>query len=186
GGSPKNVFVSLYTDQAFFDVTQAPTWSAALNDGKIRLPISGVSSMTPQLARILRHELTHSFIQQITHGRAPQWLNEGIAEMEQGATTSAFGTRLAALYSSGHQIPLNQLEGNFDSFGSGEASVAYAEGLAAVEYIRSTYGINDLARILQRLGEGQSIESAMRSTIHGGYAELEAEMTAYLRKNYGG
>lgn len=186
GGAPKNVFVSLYTDQAFFDVTQAPTWSAALNDGKIRLPISGVNSMTPQLARILRHELTHSFIQQITHGRAPQWLNEGIAEMEQGVTISAFGTRLAALYSSGHQIPLNRLEGNFDSFGSGEASVAYAEGLAAVEYIRSTYGVVDLARILQRLGEGQSIESAMRSTIHAGYAELETEMTAYLKKNYGG
>jgi tetratricopeptide (TPR) repeat protein len=185
GESPKNVFVSLYTDQAFFDVTQAPTWSAALNDGKIRLPISGVRSMTPQLARILRHELTHSFIQQITHGRAPQWMNEGIAEMEQGVTTAAFGPRLAALYSSGHQIPLNQLEGNFDNFGSGEASVAYAEGLAAVEYIRSTYGIGDLARILQRLGEGQSVESAMRSTIHAGYAELEAEMTAYLKKHYG-
>jgi hypothetical protein len=141
--------------------------------------------MTPQLARILRHELTHSFIQQITHGRAPQWLNEGVAEMEQGITTSAFGVRLAALYTSGHQIPLNQLEGNFDGFGTGEASVAYAEGLAAVEYIRSTYGIGDLARILQRLGEGQSVESAMRSTIHAGYAELEAEMTAYLKKNYG-
>ena len=100
-------------------------------------------------------------------------------------TTSAFGTRLAALYNSGHQIPLNQLEGHFDGFGSGEASVAYAEGLAAVEYIRNTHGISELARILQRLGEGQSIEAAMRSTIHVGYAELEAEMTAYLKKNYG-
>jgi tetratricopeptide (TPR) repeat protein len=185
GASPKNVFVSLYTDQAFFDVTQAPAWSAALNDGKIRIPISGVKSMTPQLSRILRHELTHSFIQQITHGRAPQWLNEGIAEMEQGATTSPFGTRLAALYNSGHQIPLNQLEGNFEAFGTTEASVAYAEGLAAVEYIRNTHGITELARILQRLGEGQSIEAAMRGTIRVGYAELEAEMTAYLKKNYG-
>ena len=44
----------------------------------------------------------------------------------------------------------------------------------------------DLARLLQRLGEGQSIESALRSTIHGGYAELEAEMTEYLKKSYGG
>jgi tetratricopeptide (TPR) repeat protein len=185
GGAPRNVFVSLYTDQAFFDVTQAPAWSAALNDGKIRLPISGVKSMTPQLARILRHELTHSFIQQITHGRAPQWLNEGIAEMEQGVTTSAFGQRLAALYSTGHQIPLNRLEGNFDGFEPGEASVAYAEGLAAVEYMRVTYGIADLARILQRLGDGQSIEAAMRSTIRAGYAELEADLTAYLKKTYG-
>jgi tetratricopeptide (TPR) repeat protein len=150
GGSPKNIFVSLYTDQAFFDVTQAPAWSAALNDGKIRIPISGVKSVTPQLSSVLRHELTHSFVQQIAHGRAPQWLNEGIAEMEQGTTTAAFGNRLAALYSSGHQIPLNQLEGNFNSYGPAEALVVYAESLAAVEYIRSTYGISDLARIHHR------------------------------------
>jgi tetratricopeptide (TPR) repeat protein len=185
GGSPKNIFVSLYTDQAFFDVTQAPAWSSALNDGKIRVPISGIKSVTPELARVLRHELTHSFIQQITHGRTPQWLNEGIAELEQGLTTSAFGGRLAALYVSGRQIPLNQLEGRFDSYEVGEASVAYAEGLAAAEYIRTTYGMDELARILQRLGQGQSIESALRSTVHAGYAELENEITAYLKKNYG-
>jgi tetratricopeptide (TPR) repeat protein len=183
--APRNIFVSLYTDRAFFDVTQAPAWSAALNDGKIRIPISGMQSVTPELARVLRHELTHSFVAQITHGRVPQWLNEGIAELEQGVSTAAFGPRLAALYSTGHQIPLNQLEGNFESYSSGEASVAYAEALAAVEYIRGTYGMADLAQLLQRLGEGQSIESALRSTIHGGYAELESAMTDYLKRNYG-
>ncbi len=77
------------------------------------------------------------------------------------------------------------LEGNFEAFNQAEASVAYAESLAAVEYIRNTYGMSDLARILQRLGEGQSIESALRSTIHAGYAEMETEMTSYLRKKYG-
>lgn len=185
GDSPRNVFVSLYTDQAFFDVTQAPAWSAALNDGKIRIPISGVKSVTPEMSRVLRHELTHSFVAHISHGRAPQWLNEGIAELEQGANTSTFGSRLAGLYSSGHQVPLNMLEGNFDGLSSNEAFVAYAEGLAAVEYIRATYGISDLARILQKLGDGQPIESALRSTIHGGYAELEVEVTNYLKKTYG-
>ena len=185
GASPRNVFISLYTDQAFFDVTHAPAWSAALNDGKIRVPISGVKSMTGELAQVLRHELTHSFIQQITHGRAPQWLHEGMAQVEEGRSTSAFGVRLAALYASGHAIPLNLLEGSFANFNSEEASVAYAESLAAVEYIRNTYGMSDLARLLQRLGEGQPVESALRSTIHEGYAGLESEVTNYLKKNYG-
>jgi tetratricopeptide (TPR) repeat protein len=185
GASPKNIFVSLYTDQAFFDVTQAPAWSAALNDGKIRVPISGMKAVTPDLARVLRHELTHSFVAQISHNRTPQWLNEGIAEIEEGTTTRAFGSRLALLYSSGHQLPLNMLEGSFESLSTGEASVAYAESVAAVEFVRATYGMSDLARILKRLGEGQSIETALRSTIHGGYAELEADVTSYLKKTYG-
>lgn len=185
GASPNNIFVSLYTDEAFVDVTQAPAWSAALNDGKIRIPISGIHSVTPQLASVLRHELTHSFIQQIAHGRAPQWLNEGIAQLEQGMTTAPYGRRLASLYLSGNQIPLNSLESHFGSYSASEAAVAYAEALVAAEYIRNNYGIASLARILQGLGEGQPIEVALRSTIHGGYAELEGEMTAYLKKNYG-
>ena len=185
GASPRNIFVSLYTDEAFFDVTRAPAWSSALNDGKIRIPISGVTTVTPELARVLRHELTHSFVAQIARGRAPQWLNEGIAELEEGNSTSTFGTRLATLYTSGHQVPLNMLESNFDTLDKSEALVAYAESLATVEYIRATYGIPDLARILERLGEGESIEAALRSTIHGGYKELDAEVTDYLHKNYG-
>jgi tetratricopeptide (TPR) repeat protein len=185
GVSPKNIFVSLYTDEAFFDVTHAAAWTSAMNDGKIRIPISGAKSVTPEMASVLRHELTHSFVAQITHNHAPAWLNEGIAELEQGMTTSAIGARLAALYASGHQVPLNQLEGEFQGYSTAEASVAYAESLAAVEYIRSTYGLSDVARLLQRLGEGQSLESAMRSTLHAGYAELETEITSYLQKNYG-
>jgi tetratricopeptide (TPR) repeat protein len=185
GVSPRNIYVSLYTDEAYVDVTQAPAWSAALNDGKIRIPISGINSVTPQLASVLRHELTHSFVQQITHGRVPQWLNEGVAQVEQGLTTAAYGRRLAALYVSGSQIPLNSLETHFSSYSAGEASVAYAESLAATEYIRNTYGMGDLAVILHKLGEGQSVESALRSTVHAGYAELETEITAYLKKSYG-
>jgi tetratricopeptide (TPR) repeat protein len=185
GATPKNIYVSLYTDQAFFDVTHAAAWTSALNDGKIRIPISGVKKVTPEMASVLRHELTHSFVAQITHSRAPGWLNEGIAELEQGLSTGAFGPRLAALYASGRQVPLNQLEGEFQGYSSAEASVAYAESLAAVEYIRATYGMSDLARLLQRLGEGQSVESALRSTVHAGYAELETEITSYLKKNYG-
>lgn len=182
---PGNIVISLYTDQAFFDVTQAAAWTAALNDGKIRIPISGVNSVTPELARVLRHELTHSFIAQITHGRAPTWLHEGIAELEEGRSTTEIGPRLAALYATGRQVPLSQLEAGFQGYSTAEAAVAYAESLAAVEYIRNTYGLSDLARLLQRLGEGQSVESALRSTIHGGYAELETEITAYLKKSYG-
>src|SRR5208282_3993388 len=81
GYSPhNNIAVTLYTQQAFFDVTRAPSWIGALNDGKLRIPISGVQSVTPELARILKHELTHSFVSQMSSNRCPTWLNEGIAQ----------------------------------------------------------------------------------------------------------
>jgi len=70
------------------DVTRAPSWSGAINDGKLRIPVSGVQSVTPELARVLKHELTHSFISQMSSNRCPTWLNEGIAQMEEGKSSA--------------------------------------------------------------------------------------------------
>lgn len=186
GASPRDsISVSLYTNQEFFGVTHAPAWTSALNDGKLRIPISGLTAMTPELTSVLRHELTHSFISQITHEHVPEWLDEGLAQLEEPLSTAWMGRQLAALYASGHQIPLNQLENSFLNYNADQATVAYAESLAAVECIREKYGMSDLSRLLQRLGEGQPIESALRNTLHEGYAQLETELGDYLKGRYG-
>jgi tetratricopeptide (TPR) repeat protein len=58
GVAPRgSIAVILYTDQAFFDVTQSPSWAGAVNDGKLRIPISGMSSVTPELSRVLRADV---------------------------------------------------------------------------------------------------------------------------------
>ena len=186
GIAPRNsIPVILYTDQAFFDVTQAPSWTGAVNDGKLRIPIHGINSITPDLQRVLKHELTHSFINQLSAGRCPQWLNEGIAQAMEPKSLSSNGNRLAHLFSVQREIPFNSLEGSFMHFSPLEASLAYDESLAAVQYINQTYGMSDLQRILVRLGEGSSTEAALRSTIHSDYGQLEQEVGKYLVTTYG-
>lgn len=182
GYSPReNIVVVLYTNQAFFDVTQAPGWSAALNDGRLRIPVEGLTEVTPGLAAVLRHELAHSFIEQASRGRAPQWLHEGIAQMVAGKRTSAYRVRLAELFASGKHLPFQMLEGTFANFSQAQATVAYAQSLAAAEYIRDRYGMSDLARMLQRLGEGMPPEAALRATVREGYADLERALASYLQ-----
>jgi tetratricopeptide (TPR) repeat protein len=186
GKEPRaGVEVVLYTNQAYFDVTRAPGWTGALNDGKIRIPLRGLSSVTPDLARILRHELTHSFVNQETQGRCPQWLNEGIAQMLEPKSITRQGVALAQLFKAEREIPLNALETGFTSLSGGEAELAYAESLATVSYIRDQYGMSDVMRILDRLGQGESIESALRSTIHCDYRQLQEETGASLVHQFG-
>lgn len=186
GVAPRDsIAVVLYTDQAFFDVTQAPSWSGAVNDGKLRIPIHGISSVTPELARVLKHELAHSFINQLSGGRCPQWLNEGIAQAMEPKSLSSNGNRLARLFRSQHEIPFNSLEGSFMGFSPIEAALAYDESLAAVLYISQTYGMSDVQRILARLGDGSSTEAALRATIHSNYGDLETEVGNYLTTTYG-
>lgn len=186
GVTPRSsIPVELYTEQAYFDVTRAPAWTGAVNDGKLRIPISGISSVTPELARTLKHELTHSFISQIAAGRCPYWLNEGIAQLMEPKTVDSEGHILSQLFHAQRQIPLNMLEGSFMRLSSAGASIAYAESLAAAQYISDTYGMSDLQRILERIGQGSSTEAALRSTIHSNYGDLEAEVGKYLASKYG-
>jgi tetratricopeptide (TPR) repeat protein len=180
-----NILVTLYTEQAFFDVTHAPTWSGAINDGKLRIPISGLNSMTPELARVLKHELAHSFINYLSGGRCPPWLHEGIAQLLEPKNLGSDGRQLARLFKLQHNLPLNILEGSFMRFSGVEAYAAYAESLAAVSYINDSYGMGDIQRILQLLSQGSSTEAALRATIHSDYGQLETELGTYLTDKYG-
>jgi len=186
GTAPRSsIPVVLYTGQGFFDVTQAPSWTGAVNDGKLRIPVESLSSVNSELARVLKHELAHSFINQLSGGRCPQWLHEGIAQALEPKSLSSNGRRLAQLYAAQKEIPFNMLETSFMQFSSMEAVLAYDESLAAVHYIDETYGRGDLRRILQRLAEGSSTEAALRSTIHSDYGHLQIEVGKYLVDMYG-
>lgn len=186
GNPPRDsILVTLYTEQAFFDVTNAPTWSGAINDGKLRIPISGLSSMTPELAKVLKHELAHSFVNQLSGGRCPPWLHEGIAQFLEPRNLGSSGRQLSQLFKAQREIPLNALEGSFLRFSGAEAYVAYAESLAAVTYINDSYGMSDVQRILQRISQGSSTEAALRATIHSDYGQFETDLAKYLADRYG-
>jgi tetratricopeptide (TPR) repeat protein len=180
-----NIVVTLYTDTAFFDVTHAPMWAGALNDGKLRIPISGLTSVSPELARVLKHELTHSFINSLSGGRCPNWLNEGIAQFLEPRNLSSDGHQLALLYKAQQQIPFNELEAGFTRFSGVRAYIAYAESLAAVFYINDSYGMSDVQRILERLSQGNSAEAALRATLHSDYGQFESDLGRYLADKYG-
>ena len=175
------VSVVLYTNQTYFDVTHAPSWTAALNDGKLRVPIEGLTSVTPDLSRVLKHELAHSFIRQATNARCPVWLNEGLAQLVEPQSASRYRAVLAKLFQNGKQAPLHTLEGSFIGLDSNQAAIAYIESLAYVEYIRDSYGMNRISDMMRYLSEGQAPEEALKSAVNDDYSQLEEEFTRHLR-----
>ncbi len=179
------VIVFLYTEEAFQDVTQAPGWAGAINDGKLRIPVQGLTSVTPELRRVLKHELTHSFIVQKAAGRCPVWLNEGLAQWEEGKNLSRFGAALAEHYAADRFIPLRNLEGSFMVTDTASAALAYAESLAAVDYLVRTNGMGDVERLLERLPRATSFEAAMRETLRLDYQELDENLKKYLADKFG-
>ena len=180
----ENISVILYTNTQFFDVTQAPSWAGGVNDGKLRIPISGVNSVTPELQDVLKHELTHSFVHLITRGNCPNWLNEGLAQLMEPRSTDYYGPQLARMFQAKKEIPFRYLDGPFARFNARQAVVAYTEALLALEYLRQSWGMDGVQRILQRLRDGDSPDDALYSVTQMHYADLEENLTSYLQKKY--
>jgi hypothetical protein len=65
------------------------------------------------------------------------------------------------------------------------AYIAYAESLAAVNYINDSYGLSEVQRILERLSQGNSTEAALRATLHSNYGQFELDLGRYLADKYG-
>jgi tetratricopeptide (TPR) repeat protein len=181
---PDSIGVVLYTQQAFADITRAPSWVGALNDGRIRVPVQGLTSLTPDLSRILKHELTHSFVQQKTHSLAPIWLHEGIAQWVEGQRSRDNAAVLVQVYNEKQALPLGEMEKSWMQLPTSVASYAYAWALANVEYIVQTDGMGDVERILNAIAAGSTPEAAIQEVLHLNYEELEKETVNYLRKTY--
>lgn len=181
---PDPVGVILYTEEAFVDVTRAPGWAGALNDGRIRVPVEGLSSVTSELSRSLMHELVHSFVWQKTRGRCPVWLNEGIAQWLEGKRSSEQAGALVQIAEAKRTIPLDALEGYWTRLPEDVARFAYAWSLANVEYIIRTNGMGDIERLLERLPSESSAADALRSVLHSDYEDLQKETINYLKRTY--
>jgi tetratricopeptide (TPR) repeat protein len=178
------IVVILYPNQAFRDITRTPTWVGALNDGKIRVPVSGLTQMTPDLARVLKHELTHSFVRLITLGRCPTWFNEGLAQLEEGATTTTLGSQLTRALSAGKVPAFASLAGPFVGLPPDQVLLAYAKSLAALEYLRDGFGMGEVRRILKGIPSAD-FETVLQDEIRMNYAAFEEEVGNYVVKKYG-
>lgn len=181
---PEQIGVILYTEQSFADITRAPGWVGALNDGRLRIPVQGLTQVTPELARVLKHELTHSFVGQKSHGRAPTWLQEGVAQWMEGRRSSSDAGSLVDAAGRGVTPQLGTMDGSWMGLSGGAAAFAYAWSLAVVESIIDAGGIGDISRLLDRIATSPSNEAALQETLHLNYDDLGQQTIAYLKRAY--
>ena len=176
------IHITLYTNQEFQDVTRAPKWASALNDGEIRVPVEGLTLMTPNLQRVLRHELTHSFINALTRGNCPAWLHEGIAQLGKGSERLDPYPRLRDAQAQGTLLPLWSLKGPLLNYSKDKALLAYAQSLSATEYVTARKGRSALIRILEMLAQRQTMNDALKKIVGLDYQEFQAAWEADLAR----
>ncbi len=152
----------LYPDRAFREVTQAAEWVGGIYDGKIRVPLGGLRHLHRGAKRVLTHELTHAVIHSKSRGHSPRWLHEGLAQHSDGTTMNSVKQRevrekLAAL-----EDPAEWEDNEF----------SYPLAHSLVLWLEQRRDFSHLVWLLDSLGEGKSVDEALKQIYSEGYAEL--------------
>src|SRR3989304_2382962 len=171
----------LYTRERFRDITRSPSWAGAIYDGRIKIPAGGITEKTSELEKVVFHEYTHAVVRDASKGRAPVWLNEGIAQYEEGRSSSEYARILSEIAGTG-KVRLRVLEGSFMGLRSEQAQIAYLLSLSATEYIIREFGLFSVRNILENLGKGMGMDEAVSTALGLSYADMERSWLASPRE----
>ena len=167
------IVVILYPQRQFYEATRADPDVAGLFDGKIRVPIGGLQQLNAEARHVLLHELAHAFIAGKSHGTAPRWLHEGLAQDIEGKTTSTMtGVALAKAY---------QTSESKEEWGD---TFTYASALSFVEYLEERLGFPVLMDVLAAMARGVPTEEAFEQLTRYPLKELRQAWGEALVRKY--
>lgn len=170
---PEQVIVILYPEERFQEVTGTHHWASGVFDGKIRLPARALQGPAQALGRLLAHEYTHALVHLRAKGRAPRWLQEGLAQHVEKAPDDP------DLHLSGG-MTLAGLEALLADGDLAKARMGYKISLWVVRDLLQRGGMERMGELLTRLGRGEPVGDAIPRVYGLPLAELEAQWQGVL------
>jgi tetratricopeptide (TPR) repeat protein len=154
--------VILYSKILFTEITRNPMWVAGTFDGKIRIPVRGLSSPgdVARIRPILAHELAHAFILAMAPRGLPLWFQEGLAKHFEGLPTDGAETFLER-HGGSFPLTLQGLNGGLRGRG-GSVEASYLAALLAVRLLIDEEGFWSVRRVLESVGKGVPFQDAFR------------------------
>ena len=176
----ERILAVLYPSEDFHHITQTPDWTGGVYDGRFKLPVRGLKQENPALNRTLRHEYGHVVVHQLSRGRCPVWLNEGVALWSEEERDGARISRAHAAIAGRQLFALQTLRQPFTRLPADRVQVAYAQGYLAVRALVDRYGADRLRQLLTTLGTGSSLETAFETVFTTRLATFEADLLRQL------
>jgi tetratricopeptide (TPR) repeat protein len=164
----ERVTVVLYDASQFRSVTRVHDWVTGLFDGKIRLPVARAAPPQPILERLVTHEYAHAAIHDLSRGRAPRWLQEGLAQVLEGASADPF-LRVPG------SLTLSGLEALVTDADPVRARAGYDIALWVTEDLLRRGGLSSMRVLLERLAAGEPLTGAVTRVYGMRLAELESQ-----------
>lgn len=178
----EKVPVVVYNRQEYEDtVVDAPSWSEAAYDGKIRLAIKPDQKDFHQLQSDVIHEFTHVIISKLSDNKCPRWFNEGIAKYEEylhGVKPRIY--MLGIAYNTDQIVPWDNIDTALISQKPQEALLAYQQAFSFIYYLVQIYGMPNIVQVLKLVGTNGDFPAAIKQVYGMSLENLQKNWRVWL------
>lgn len=181
---PRHKIIVLISDREEFETIGGwPDSVQGIYDGKIRLPLIGAELKPDEIRGLVWHEYTHLIVHEISKGKAPLWLNEGLAYYEGYVYANKNTRALKAAVENDKLVPFAQLDVVLNvKAHDANYWVACQEAYTLANYFMKRYNKYKIREILQLLGEGETFEAIAKRKLNITIKELEKRWLEELKK----
>jgi tetratricopeptide (TPR) repeat protein len=189
----EQLVVILYTQESYKNLKEQPSSVTGLFDGKIHIPLRDGVKDTSEYKTVVYHEYTHALIFDLTLGRCPIWLNEGLAEYEESKIKPVELRRLKAALKNNSLIGISSLDQTFSLMNGRRQltqeeqeliALAYEESYTIAKYILHRFTRAHIQQLLRRLREGASINEALKRELYLSVEQLQKQWIEFIQNNY--
>lgn len=179
------IVVLLYDQKDFAEITKLPHWVAGVYDGKVRMPINRAGYSESDFKALAVHEVTHAFVAGMSGQRAPSWINEGLAQVQENKIRPIDLLVFNAAVKTGSLLPLLQLtnEAGVSTIKDQiDVALFYQQSFRLTDYLIKRYGMFTVKKMLAEFSKGKNSEEAIRAALQISPDRLEKEWKATLTK----
>lgn len=187
----QKVVVQVYRDDDEFSVRMAGVPGVdnfGVSFGRVLATVAprrGTKKGNFNWARVLRHELVHTFNEMQTNHRVPRWLTEGMATWQE-RVPFRFKEVPRELWQRAHDDRLYTVRGLAMAFirpkSGADGEQAYTQGMYLCRYLDETYGNESIIKLLGAYSTSRSDEDAFRTATGQPLEKIEKDYHAWLKE----
>ncbi len=136
------------------------------------------------LARVLKHEFTHTVTLEATRNRIPHWFTEGLAvHQEDGPRSFRWVQALADAARRDRLFTLASIDWGFmRPRRAGDRQLAYAQSEWMCEYIIERFGYDTINAMLRRFSKGETQRTVFTELMHIDPESFDGEFLAWAKR----
>jgi hypothetical protein len=154
-----------------------PQWTGGMAFPDYNILILGIPNGSETWGEgAIAHELMHVVADRYAFSclaNIPTWLNEGLAQTNEGEFTAAAKRQLDDAVQKTQLVPLRSLSGGFPE-DSGKADLAYLQSWSVVRFLYQKGGGGAMRNLLSALRDGTAIDEALRQSYGYSVESLDA------------